>query len=117
MKDSEIKNTGGMTGGQLDTLREILFGQQVVKYDNQFDELIARIEQERREIDTKAAEMHLHFTQTIQALNETLSRRLEEHRAYTQQQLDRVDDEKTNRAELGKMLIQIGQKLIEDGKA
>ncbi|MFN0204291.1 MAG: hypothetical protein ACKVTZ_22425 [Bacteroidia bacterium] len=58
--------------------------------------------------------LHGQLVDTLNSLNRDLTQLIEQNRKYTQQQLDRVDYEKTNRKDLGKLLLSLGELLIQD---
>lgn len=105
------------TGAKLDVLRDILFGEKVEQYNSELKEIRTLVTKTQAELEEKIAHSNRQLFAALQAVNEDLTAELNRHKAYTQSQLDRIDHEKTNRVELGKMLIMIGQQLIEDGKA
>ncbi len=113
--DTNTENTA--TGSKLETIRELLFGQQVELYDKQLDELRHQLQKQRSEMEEKMLLLHRQLFTTIEALNTELTESISTHKAHTARELQRIDNEKTNRVELGKMLINLGNHLIEDGKS
>jgi len=103
--------------GRLDTIREILFGQQVQQYDAQFQETQLLIQKQRIELDDKMMGMHKQLLETINALHRDLTHLIQKNHEFTLLEIQRIDHEKTNRVEIGKMMVQLGQQLIQDGKA
>ena len=142
----EVNNNSENQTGALDTLRNILTGEvvdnfnaqiqdvrnEVAKNRKRFDEKLdesnrahsqeeeeirSLLERTRNELENRLASYNKQLFATIDALNKDLTMELDKTKAYLQEQLDRIDHEKTQRNELGKMLISMGQQLIEDGKA
>lgn len=106
-----------MNVGRLDTIREILFGQQVQEYDSQFKEMQLLVQKQRIELDDKMTSLHKQLLETINALHRDLSHLIQKNHEFTLLEIQRIDHEKTNRVEIGKMMVQLGQQLIQDGKA
>lgn len=106
-----------MNVGRLDTIREILFGQQVQQYDTQFQEVQILMHKQRIEMDEKMMGLHKQLLETINALHRDLSHLIQKNHEFTLLEIQRIDHEKTNRVEIGKMMVQLGQQLIQDGKA
>ncbi|MBX7241637.1 MAG: hypothetical protein K1X92_07800 [Bacteroidia bacterium] len=142
----ETNNKVESQSGALDTLKNILTGEVADNFSQQIQDVRNEIEKNRKKFDEKIEESNRAHKQeeedirnlidrtrtemearlssynkqlfaTIEAVNNDLSNELNKTRVYLQEQLDRIDHEKTQRAELGKMLIMMGQQLIEDGKA
>ncbi len=142
----EVNHKSENQSGALDTLKNILTGEVADNFSLQIQDVRTEIEKNRRRFDEKLDENNRAHKQeeedirnlidrtrieteaklssynkqlfaTIEAVNKDLTTELNKTRAYLQEQLDRIDHEKTQRAELGKMLIMIGQQLIEDGKS
>ena len=142
----EVNHNSENQTGALDTLRNILTGEvvdnfnaqiqdvrnEVAKNRKRFDEKLdesnrahsqeeeeirSLLERTRNELENRLASYNKQLFATIDALNKDLTMELDKTKAYLQEQLDRIDHEKTQRNELGKMLISMGQQLIEDGKA
>lgn len=114
---NETNNEHSATGSKLETIRELLFGQQVEMYDKQIDELRHQLQKQRTEMEEKMLLLHRQLFATIEALNSETTEALNMHKAHTAREIQRIDHEKTNRVELGKMLISLGNHLMEDGKA
>lgn len=71
----------------------------------------------KRELENSIATYNRQILATIHAIKEDMTTQLNKTTVYFQEQVDRIDHEKTQRNELGKMLIMLGNQLIEDGKA
>lgn len=112
-----MENNSNPTGAKLEVLRDILFGEKVEQYNGELKEIRVFIGKVQQELEEKITLSNRQLFSALQAVNEDLTAELNRTKAYMQRELDRIDHEKTNRVELGKMLIGIGQQLIEDGKA
>lgn len=114
---NETTTENNVTGSKLETIRELLFGQQAELFEKQIDELRHQLQKQRTEMEEKMLLLHRQLFTTIEALNTEITESLNSHKAHTAREFQRVDNEKTNRVELGKMLITLGNHLIEDGRA
>jgi dynactin complex subunit len=111
-----MNNSGTNTGGKLDTLRNILMGEQVDQLNKEIDSLRHQLAVTRTELEDKISNSNKLLFSTLEAFNSDLTEEAARMRAYFQQQVERIDHEKTQRVELGKMLMMVGQQLIETGK-
>ena len=93
---------------QISAIRDILFGQNMKVYDDEFNQVRQLIAQNRKESDTN---LQLSNEQLLQALADA------EHRIFTQMQknheevlaaIRKLDDDKLDRRKMGKLLSDIG---------
>ena len=93
---------------QISAIRDILFGQNMKVYDDEFNQVRQLIAQNRKESDSN---LQLSNEQLLQALAEA------EHRIFTQMQknheevlaaIRKLDDDKLDRRKMGKLLSDIG---------
>jgi hypothetical protein len=105
------------TGAKLDVLRDILFGEKVEQYNGELSEIRKYISKVQSDLEEKINHSNRQLFAALQAVNDDLTAELNRTKAHTKAEFERVDNEKTNRVELGKMMIMMGQQLIEDGKA
>ena len=107
----------GAAFNKIDTIREILFGQNMQEYDHRFADVRAALELQRQTIEARISEFQAQMIENMAATSHSLNEKLHIQQEYIQKEFQRMDNEKTSRAELGKMLVAIGKQLIEDGRA
>ncbi len=93
---------------QISAIRDILFGQNMKVYDDEFNQVRQLIAQNRKESDANLQQSN---EQLLQALADA------EHRIFTQMQknheevlaaIRKLDDDKLDRRKMGKLLSDIG---------
>ncbi len=110
---------------ELERLRDILYGDYARDTSVQLDDLEARLATFRQELLTRTSDLDQAQSDQLEVTRQTLEDRLgalEQHftnridnfEAQMAEQLAKMDDQKANRRELGRMLVMIGQKLQEE---
>ena len=92
---------------KLQAVKELIFGQEIKDYDAEFKQIhgdLQELGKQLRSDDTNLRKM-------IENLEKTLTSRIDRVEADLQKKFSQLDHKKTDRAKLGKMLIQIGEKL------
>lgn len=92
---------------KIQAVKELIFGQEIQNYDAEFKEI-------HRLIDNNAAQNAADTNQQQKALNnleKVITSRIDKLEADLMKKIANLENKKTDRAKLGKMLIQIGEKL------
>lgn len=106
--EQESNNYEQSNQNQISAIRDILFGQNMKVYDDEFNQIRQLIAQNRKESDSN---LQLSNEQLLQALADA------EHRIFTQMQknheevlaaIRKLDDDKLDRRKMGKLLSDIG---------
>lgn len=99
---------------QIDAIREIIFGQNIRQYNEQFDHINVEIDKLRQELLIKIHETQAELNQMIDHLREDTTQKLLELRNHTDAEVARLDHAKTDRHLLGSLLVEIGEKIRKD---
>lgn len=112
-KDNE---TNGLGLGEISTIRQILMGQQISEFEQRFAETQERMKAMDQLFEKKLAQMETQFQRRVDEMEQDFLRRLEDlqnlletHVADLENQLAHTS--RTDKASLGQMLQDIGQKL------
>ena len=106
--------------GEISAIRDILMGEQMVQYNDRFDQLESRVNAMEKDFNQKLDELEKRQAAALQAFREETANRL----ASLEQQLNtraNTLEEKINtvsesdRVKLGQMLRDLGQQLSGDG--
>ncbi|WP_027419761.1 hypothetical protein [Crocinitomix catalasitica] len=92
---------------KIQAVKELIFGQEIQNYDTEFKEINAR----SLKNEEKSKNDYIALNNAISNLEKSVSARIDRLEADLNKKLALLDDKKTDRAKLGKMLIQIGEKL------
>ena len=92
---------------KLQAVKELIFGQEIKNYDSEFKNIHETIEK-----NSSSIEKVLHLQEKLfEKLEKTLTLRIDRVETDMQKKIATLEDKKTDRAKLGKLLIQIGEKL------
>lgn len=95
---------------KLQAVKELIFGQEIQDYSEEFKTIHNTLSeiQEKSKTDNTATE------KALQQLEKTITNRIDRLEADLTKKLSNLENKKTDRAKLGKMLIQIGEKLQDN---
>ena len=108
-KDQEIPGAEG--AGKIDALKEIIFGQDIKAFQKEFDELRSMIEGNSDRLNAGLSEAVANLEKRLEKLESTLNDRVAKMEERNSKQFDKLAESKMDRAKLGKMLVQLGEKL------
>lgn len=115
-KSTQAENAEAMAQlNKLDAIKEIIFGQEKQDIDEKLGALEDRVSKEnddiRKDLQNEIKALHETLTQQIKELNENLTAQLKQQGETLKAEVSRIDHEKTNRADLGDLLIAMGNQL------
>ncbi len=114
-----------MEENKFKAIQDILMGGEMRQIEQRFHKLQNRLEasQEALEKELASLKASLHeqqtkqeqtFNEKLEHLLEKLSEKVERNHTYAKEEVARLDFEKSNRKELGKMFLMIGEALAKD---
>ena len=109
-KDSK-KGKVADQSSKLDAIKDIIFGQQIQEYEHQFDAIRQSVEQVQQEGDKSRETMHKELISRLDRMQEDINKQMADNQERLMQEIRRLNDQKTDRKALGKMLENIGGKL------
>ena len=118
MADDKSKNSVAeplkqVNDPKIDAIKQLIFGDNMVEYDERFDKLVAKLEKTQADLESKLAAQNQSLKDDIKALNDEMTKNITALEKSTSKEMTRLDDVKTNRKALGKMLQNIGEKLMQ----
>jgi hypothetical protein len=118
MAKEQINNQRADTSASMDSklaaIKEIIFGQEQAELKHELDELKALILEQNSVIQSELKAARAQMEATMKSMDAEIDKKLEAHQKSTDKAIARVDKEKANRKALGKMLVNIGEKLMKD---
>ncbi|MCO6452721.1 MAG: hypothetical protein J5I90_18205 [Caldilineales bacterium] len=91
-------------------IRDILFGEQMHDYSNRF----AANDNRMNDLQAQLNSQREHFDQQMQQAQAHTQRQIEELKAALTARLDQLAFDKTTRADLGAMLVELGESIRRD---
>ena len=116
MADAKTKTneSAPMTGDpKIDAIKQLIFGDNMIEYDQEFDTIKELIAKTKTEIESNLAEQNKNLTSDINSLKAALEKSIAALEKSTTKEMARLNDAKANRKALGKMLLNIGDKLMQ----
>ncbi len=111
-------NNATMMPGEIGMIRDILMGPQMVKIEERFEALNAKFQELEESLDRKSQDLEQKATQLSSLEKEVdtqfsaIEKKLESSVEKLEKMIEKVDT--TSKAKLGKMLSDIGQKLMDN---
>lgn len=100
---------------KLDAIKEIIFGEEKQNLDLQLGQLEDKLSKETEDIrdnlQREIKALNDSLSKQIAALGETITKQMQEQNEAFKKEVSRIDHEKTNRADLGDLLIALGNQL------
>lgn len=92
---------------KIQAVKELIFGPDIQTFEDQFKALNERLDDLQNQLIDESNERE----SSVHELDKKTDKQLAKLEDDVQKELDRLQDEKTDRAVLGKLLVQIGEKL------
>lgn len=94
---------------KIDTIKNLIFGEQIEAYELEFKSLKSDIETKRQELENYITEVRTALFQQVEQLDKDLDQKIIE----INQTNEKLQKEKINKDILGSMLIEIGERIKE----
>lgn len=95
---------------KLQAVKELIFGQEIQDYDAEFKKIHEKIDNNKAISDNDNANQE----KALASLEKLITSRIDRLEADLLKKIAILDNKKADRAKLGKMLIQIGEKLQDN---
>ncbi|HAA10729.1 MAG TPA: hypothetical protein DCE41_03150 [Cytophagales bacterium] len=114
--EEQAPQANGSNGGadpldKLGVIRDIIFGQNMEEYNQQFNELKRLVDEKKAELDNYIQDVKGDLQEKIQELDKMMKDQVHDLEDNFAAKAARLEDEKMNRATLGDLLIDIGTKI------
>ena len=96
---------------KLQAVKELIFGEDMQSYNQQFSELKDIIESRRKELESLMDSIKSELETNLDNLNTDMNIRITELEKALESRLDKIDGAKVDRKALGKSLESLGKKL------
>ncbi|MGB0887223.1 MAG: hypothetical protein ACPGSL_03795 [Vicingaceae bacterium] len=111
MSKKEETTTAVNNDPKIDAIKQLIFGENMTEYDQRFDETLKSLEEAKAEIEEKRKEMDTKIQDTLNAMNTEFEKKMNAMETLFLNHVERLDNKKTDRKALGKMLQNISEKL------
>ncbi|WP_338408937.1 fructose 1,6-bisphosphatase [uncultured Flavobacterium sp.] len=107
--DTASKNESAQ---RLETIKNLIFGEQIQQIDSEFDTIKKHIEKRKEEIQALIENTHLELSTTIDNLSTDLNIRITELDDKLNEKAEELNHNKVNKKELGSLLVSMGEKIL-----
>ncbi len=105
---------GGMSGDpKIEAVKQLIFGENMQKYDSEFNEVKALIKKTRTELENEINDTREALTKMLSDLRSDTTKKMTQLRSDMDDAVQDLDERKVNRKLLGAMLQEVGQKIAE----
>lgn len=96
---------------KIEAIKNLIFGENIQEYNTEFDSVKKDILQKKKELQALIEDTRTELMQTIDNLGTDVNIRITELENSLQEKADTLDQDKVDKSTLGKLLIQIGEKI------
>lgn len=98
---------------RIDAIKTLIFGENMEEYEKKFHELFAKIEEFHAEFEDRMLKTKKKMIQDVNLLTKKIDNRAAEMEMDFAKKMAKLDDDKSDRRSLSKMLKEIAAKLEE----
>ena len=118
MANDKNDSTNGMDLGELGMIRNILMGQQISEWEIKYSEINQDLEARAKELESLIANQGQSAERELSAIDKAVGARMDKleksmDRRFEQLEQKLIDVTQKDRHKMGKMLSEIGRKLME----
>ncbi|WP_020527165.1 hypothetical protein [Flexithrix dorotheae] len=109
----EMPKMKGATDQKIDAIKQLIFGENIQEYDEEFKQIRKNILDAKTELANKLAETSKELKNMIETLRENHDKKIEDLRGQMLDEVRNLDHKKLDRNLLGDLLQEIGGKIKE----
>jgi len=98
---------------KIDAIKQLIFGENIQAYDNEFDTLKKDILNKKNELEDLIESVKAELIKTIDSTATDINIRITELEDKMEDRLEDLDDKKLNRRDLGDLLVKLGEKISQ----
>ncbi|UGU17534.1 fructose 1,6-bisphosphatase [Sinomicrobium kalidii] len=107
----ETNGTSVDPTSKIEAIKNLIFGENIQEYNTEFEAVKKDITQKKKELEALIEDTRTELMQTIDNLGTDVNIRITELENSLQDKADTLDQKKVDRSTLGKLLIQLGEKI------
>lgn len=99
------------SSSKIEAIKNLIFGENIEQYDSEFDTLKKDIQKKKEILENYIDEVRNELMQSIDTLSTDVNIRVTDLEDSLRAKTDALSEEKVDRKQLGKLLINLGQKI------
>ncbi|RMA66188.1 fructose 1,6-bisphosphatase [Ulvibacter antarcticus] len=100
------------SASKIEAIKNLIFGENMVQYDTEFDTLKKDLQNKKETLENYIDEVRNELMQSIDSLSTDVNIRITDLENSLAAKTDSLSEKKMDRRELGKLLINLGEKII-----
>jgi hypothetical protein len=110
-KATEPSNTTIDSASKIEAIKNLIFGENMVQYDTEFDTIRKDLQKKKEHLENYIDEVRNELMQSIDSLSTDVNIRITDLEDALNARTDALSEKKVDRKELGKLLINLGEKI------
>ena len=99
---------------QLEQIKDIIFGPEMEQMNTAISDLQKNVLQQHEDMENRISALNAEFVESLTKLNNNLNESMEKMSNNLNTSIQQLKSEKTDRKELGKLLIQLGEQIMKE---
>ena len=99
---------------QLEQIKDIIFGPEMEEMTANIADLQKDLVKQREDLEKRISALNAEMVESLVKLNDNLSDSMEKMSSEINNNIDQLKKDKTDRKELGKLLIQLGEQIMKE---
>lgn len=99
------------SASKLEAIKNLIFGENIIQYDSEFDTLKKDLQKKKEHLENYIDEVRNELMQSIDSLSTDVNIRITDLEDALNAKTDSLSEKKVDRRELGKLLINLGEKI------
>ena len=96
---------------KIEAIKNLIFGENMVQYDSEFETLKKDLQEKKEHLENYIDEVRNELMQSIDTLSTDVNIRITDLEDSLNAKTDALSEKKVDRRELGKLLINLGEKI------
>jgi len=105
------KEEDALSKSKIEVIKNLIFGENIQEYNSEFDKLKKEILEKKKALEELIEEVRTDLKTSIDDVSTDVNVRITDLEESLTQKIEAVDSDIVHREELGKLLIQLGEKI------
>ncbi len=99
------------SASKIEAIKNLIFGENIVQYDGEFETIRKDLQKKKEVLENYIDEVRNELMQSIDSLSTDVNIRITDLEQALQEKTDKLSEKKVDKKELGKLLINLGEKI------
>jgi tRNA U34 5-carboxymethylaminomethyl modifying GTPase MnmE/TrmE len=104
----------GQDVARIEAIKQLIFGENIQQIDSDFQQVRDELDKKKQELEYYIALVNKQLTEAMDNLETDINIRITELERSTTQHMDGLQHTKTDRKQLGELLVSLGEKIMQD---